>query len=71
MSEREKGVESVACPTCGNELALKDQPDGSVAAETCSNCYPQNEPQQTETASAAEAPRERGTRVAKKEQNDG
>jgi hypothetical protein len=70
MTEREKGVESVACPTCGNELAVSDQPDGSLAAETCASCYPQKAEDTTtkkaEKASATEAvvqPRETGTNV--------
>lgn len=67
MTEREKGVESAACPTCGNELAVSDQPDGSVAADTCANCYPQKaETTQAEKASATQAvvqPRERGTEM--------
>lgn len=67
MTEREKGVESAACPTCGNELAVSDQPDGSIAAETCANCHPQKaESTKAERASAAQAvvpPRETGTNV--------
>lgn len=68
MTEREKGVQSVACPTCGNELAVADQPDGSLAAETCAACYPQkaDESPKAEVASAAPAPvtsRESGTNV--------
>lgn len=68
MTEREKGVESAACPTCGNELAVSDQPDGSIAAETCANCHPQKaeEPTKAEKASATQAvvpPRETGTNV--------
>lgn len=68
MTVREKGVESAACPTCGNELAVSDQPDGSVAAETCAACYPQNaeESPKAEKASAPQAvvpPRETGTNV--------
>ncbi len=73
MPNREKGVDHVACPTCGNELALSDQPDGSVAAETCPVCYPPEEQQaepQAETASAAPAPRERGTQVIHEENAD-
>ena len=63
MTDREKGVESVACPTCGNELAVSDQPDGSLAAETCASCYPQEVAQtKAEKASAvAVTPRETGT----------
>jgi len=68
MTEREKGVESAACPTCGNELAVSDQPDGSVAAETCAACHPQRaeDNTQAEKASATQAvvaPRERGTEM--------
>lgn len=65
MTEREKGVDYAACPTCGNELAVSDQPDGSVAAETCASCYPQKaEPTKAEKASAvAVTPRETGTVV--------
>lgn len=66
MTEREKGVASVACPTCGNELAVSDQPDGSAAAETCASCYPQKaDTKKAEKASASKAttPRETGTNV--------
>lgn len=66
MADREKGVANVACPTCGNELVLSDQLDGSVAAETCTTCYPAEPAEKqskAEVASAADAPRERGTRV--------
>ena len=63
MADREKGVANVACPTCGNELVLSDQLDGSVAAETCTSCYPAQAAPAPETAAAASAPRERGTKV--------
>jgi hypothetical protein len=66
MTEREKGVDSVACPTCGKELAVSDQPDGSTAAETCAACYPQEEPKAEKASVAAQAvvqPRETGTNV--------
>lgn len=71
MPNREKGVESVVCPTCGNELVVSEQLDGGVAAETCATCYPaeaQDQPQ-VETASAVPAPRERGTRVSEEKSN--
>lgn len=61
MTDREKGVASLACPSCGNELALSDQPDGSVAAETCTSCHPADAPKKAEKASASSVPRERGT----------
>lgn len=73
MPNREKGVESVACPSCGNDLVVSDQLDGGVAAETCTTCHPgeaQEQPQ-AETASAAPAPRERGTRVSNEEKSNG
>jgi hypothetical protein len=67
MTEREKGVETAACPTCGNELAVHDQLDGSKAAETCASCYPQKaDPKTAEKASAVAVtptPRETGTVV--------
>lgn len=68
MTDREKGVASLACPSCGNELALSDQPDGSVAAETCASCYPADKPnKKTEKAAVDSTPRERGTAVNEKE----
>lgn len=73
MPNREKGVESVVCPTCGNELVVSEQLDGGVAAETCTTCHPaeaQEQPQ-VETAAAVPAPRERGTQVSNEEKSDG
>lgn len=67
MTDREKGVASTACPGCGNELALSDQPDGSVAAETCASCHPADAPK-PETASVARTPRERGTNLQSNEE---
>lgn len=43
MPGREKGTATLACPGCGNELAATEQRDGSLAAETCTNCHPQTE----------------------------
>ena len=74
MAEREKGVASVACPNCDKELALSDQPDGSLAAESCSKCYPaptKKQLRETEKAFADSEPRERGTTVTQKENSDG
>lgn len=38
--EREVGVESMDCPTCGKKLATEEQPDGSVVAANCTKCHP-------------------------------
>lgn len=69
MSEREKGVASMACPSCSTELALSAQPDGGVAAETCTSCHPADKPaKKAEKASASPAPRERGTTISNEEE---
>lgn len=78
MPEREKGVASVACPNCGSALALRDQPDGSVAAEACPSCHPAEAREQAveapqepkvETAKASRQSRERGTTIDQQEEN--
>lgn len=38
--EREKGAGRVGCGSCGSELDLVAQPDGSVAVSACGSCYP-------------------------------
>lgn len=38
MAKREKGTATLACPTCGTELAATEQPDGSYAASACTKC---------------------------------
>lgn len=69
MTEREKGVASAACPNCGKELALSEQLDGGMAAETCTSCHPADEPsKKTEKASASSTPRERGTTLQSNEE---
>ena len=64
MAEREKGVASTACPSCGNELNPVEQPDGATAYETCHTCYPTTEPTpEPEKASSRQPSREAGTTV--------
>jgi hypothetical protein len=58
MVTREKGVETMSCPSCEADLKLVEMPDGSVAAESCSNCYSEPEP---EKASKKSESREKGT----------
>lgn len=61
MAGREKGVETLPCPNCGDDRPVQILPDGARAAETCPKCYPAPSKKDTEKA-AAEAPsRERGT----------
>lgn len=55
MPNREKGSATIACPTCGKDLAAKEQPDGGLAAVTCSHCHPKTE------KAAERANRELGT----------
>jgi hypothetical protein len=58
MTGREKGVVTVPCPTCGNDLPVVERADGGVTPERCSSCYPTTS---TERASApAPVGRERG-----------
>ena len=59
MAEREKGVATRPCPNCGAELNPVDQPDGAVAYETCSNCYP--------TESSTEPVSEKASRATRRE----
>lgn len=62
---REVGAESVDCPNCGKKLPLAAQPDGSVAAESCSQCFPgASEDDVREQAQQQEVRREVGTDVA-------
>ena len=75
MDKREKGVESVPCPSCGSSLAVTEQRDGGRSHEVCSQCYgatpapTQPESESTESEPKAEvaqeipAQRERGTRT--------
>jgi hypothetical protein len=60
MARREKGSATLPCPTCGKSLAASEQPDGSLAAETCSKCHPKTE---AAAAKADERLREQGTDV--------
>jgi hypothetical protein len=57
MSERETGSATQPCATCGTDLALVDNADGSVSTVTCTKCYP------SEKAAAEAAPvaREKGS----------
>lgn len=43
MSQREKGVATVPCPSCGADLPVEQQADGATAAGTCPKCYPSTE----------------------------
>lgn len=57
---REKGSATLPCPTCGADLAAETQPDGGLAAKTCSTCHPKTEA----AAKKADARlREQGTEV--------
>lgn len=58
MATREKGVETTSCPTCDNDLKLVEMPDGSSAAEVCSNCFSEPEPEKADKKGAS---REKGT----------
>jgi len=60
MPQREKGSATLPCRTCGNALAAQEQPDGSLAAKTCSKCHPKTE---AAAAKADERIREQGTIV--------
>lgn len=40
--QREKGVETQACPTCGADLKVNQNADGSISPERCQNCYPED-----------------------------
>lgn len=40
MSVREKGVATVPCGSCGADLPVQEQADGSMAGGTCPKCYP-------------------------------
>lgn len=64
MPKREKGSETLECPTCGNELAASRQDDGALAAVTCSKCHPK-----TEAAAAKADERIRATEVPVDEQH--
>lgn len=66
MTEREIGAETASCPNCGTQLKAVDQPDGSVAYETCPSCYPEQQTAQADPRQAASQPsmaRETGTYV--------
>jgi DNA-directed RNA polymerase subunit M/transcription elongation factor TFIIS len=60
MPEREKGSATLDCPTCGRELAAETQPDGSLAASTCSKCHPKTE---AAAEKAEQRMREQGTLI--------
>ena len=61
--QREIGAETASCPNCGTQLKAVDQPDGSVAYETCPSCYgEQADPRQSAAAQPSVA-REAGTYV--------
>lgn len=58
-TNREKGVHTTPCPTCGNELKQVELDDGGVTTEVCSTCSPEPE-REPEKASKTQA-RETGT----------
>jgi hypothetical protein len=60
MADRELGSETTPCPTCGAELAMTENADGSMSPARCSNCYPEDI---VEVANEADAPlaKETGT----------
>lgn len=60
MPNREKATATLPCPTCGASLAAQEQPDGGLAATTCSKCHPKTE---VAAARADERLREQGTTV--------
>lgn len=62
MAEREKGVATVPCPTCGADLPVVEQADGSVAGQTCPQCYPSEGSEKASADQTAPA-REQGTPV--------
>lgn len=64
MGEREKGVATAPCPSCGKDRPLAEQADGGTAATNCPDCYPAPEP---EKASKSAPAREQGTPSAKEE----
>jgi hypothetical protein len=39
MAERELGVETLPCETCGTDRPVEEQPDGSIAATRCTKCH--------------------------------
>lgn len=39
MPTREKGVATAPCPSCGKDLPLVQQADGSMATEACPKCH--------------------------------
>ena len=63
--QREIGAETASCPNCGTQLKAVDQPDGSVAYETCPSCYGEQAqtPQPPRQSAAQAVPRETGTNV--------
>ena len=38
--QREKGVLSKPCESCGSSLVAQTNPDGSTAYASCSKCFP-------------------------------
>lgn len=66
MPTREKATATLPCPTCGADLAAKTQPDGGLAAQTCSHCHPKTE---AAAAKADQRLREQGTQVPEGDQS--
>lgn len=66
MAEREKGTATVSCPNCGASLGAVDQPDGAVAYERCSKCYPKRP---VAEKAASSSTRETGTNVKKEKKS--
>lgn len=63
MTEREKGVETLSCPSCGTDLNPVEQPDGATAYETCPSCYPSQQPEPEPEKASRKTRREAGTDV--------
>ena len=66
MATREKGVETMPCPTCETDLKLVEMPDGSVTTETCTTCF--SEPEKEKASTKKSASREKGTTTASTEE---
>jgi hypothetical protein len=60
---REKGVATAPCPDCGKDRPLEEQPDGALAAQTCSKCFPKKVVETAELYPAST--RETGTHTEK------
>lgn len=61
---REKGVETMPCPNCGNDRPVAEQADGSKVAESCPKCWP-TAPEKEKAAHSSH--REHGTDTKKED----